>query len=55
VSPITAGQVVVWSLPPELVSAGVPLCLGLFPQSTNGADYMNLTTASPPRLVVEYQ
>jgi hypothetical protein len=52
---VTQGQVVTWEIPPGLVSAGEPLCIGIYPISTDGVEYLGTASASPPQLFVEYQ
>ena len=53
---VAAGDVVEWSLPPDLLPLGDPsLHLGILPLSMDGIDYWNLDGAQPPELVVEQQ
>jgi hypothetical protein len=52
---ITASATVTWTLPNSLVKANTPVFLGVFTQSSNGADYVNLKGASKPSLLVDYQ
>lgn len=52
---VTQNQTLTWEVPAGLVAAGQPLCFGIFPISTDGVEYLDGASASPPQLLVEYQ
>lgn len=50
---VAADQDVVFTLPEDAVAPGAAVYLGIFPLSTNGVDYRDETTATPPALEVD--
>jgi hypothetical protein len=52
---LSAGEVVNYTLPNAIVTAGQPLYLGLFPNDDDGVNYFNTDGSAPPRLIIDAQ